>query len=258
MNKILPTIISGFLLLSAGLAFADSHEGDKPTYRPIEAWTCNYNDGKGPADLDEVVAEWNDWMDDEDQGDYFAALLTPQYYGEWPFDVGWIGVWRNGNAMGSGTDLWLSEGGELGAAFGAVVSCDSHTNFASQRMRAPEPGEDDESDMTFVVSFSDCSIKEGKSFDDFTAAQEAWNAYADEHGIMEGNWIWWPIMGESNNDYDFKYLTSNDDHTQAGANWQLYSEGHYAKSSELFEGILDCDIARMYDARVIREMADED
>ena len=244
-------------MLSAGLAVADSHEGDKPTFRPIETWTCDFKDGKSMADLDKVNKMWNDWMDEEDQSDYFAAILTPQYYGEWPFDVGWVGVWRNGNAMGTGTDLWLTEGSEIGAAYGEVVTCTSHTNFASQRLRAPKPN-DDESDNSFVVSFSNCSIEEGKTYEEFLAAQEAWNAYADEHDIMEGNWVWWPIMGESNNDYDFKYLTGVDDHTQAGANWQLYSEGHYSKSSELFDDILDCDISRMYDARTIREMADED
>ncbi len=257
MNKILTTIVSGSLLLSAGIAIADSHEGDKTKYWPVETWTCKYNEGKGPADLDEVIAEWNDWMDDEDQNDYFAALITPQYYGEWPFDVAWLGVWRDGNAMGTGTDLWLTEGGELGAAFGAVVMCDSHSNFASHEVRTPKRN-DDESDKTFVLSFNNCSIKEGKKFDDFMAAQEAWNAYADEHGIMDGNWVWWPIYGESDDSYDFKYLTGNDDHTEVGANWQLYSEGHYAKSSELFDDILDCDISRMYDGRVLREIAEED
>ena len=250
------TLVSSSLLLSAGLALADAQEGDKPTFRPVETWTCKYNEGKGRADLDEVVAEWNDWMDDEDQGDYFAALLTPYYFGEEMFDVGWVGVWRDGNAMGTGTDLWLSEGGEIGAAFGEVVTCGSHTNFASTRLREPQSDED-ESDMNFVVTFSNCSIKDGKSYEDFTTAHEAWNAYADEHGIMEGNWIWWPIMGESNEDYDFKYATGMDDHTQAGANWQKYSEGHYAKSSELFDDVLDCDIGRMYNATTIRDMSGE-
>lgn len=257
MKKTLTMIVSAFLFLSVGSAIADSHEADKPTYRPVETWTCDYNDGKGPADLDKAIAAWNNWMDDEEQGDYFAAVLTPNYFGERLFDVGWLGVWRNGNAMGSGTDLWLSEGGELAAGFFEVLTCTSHSNFAGANVRQPKQ-EDDESDDSFVLSFSNCSVKEDKTFDDFMAAQEEWNTYADEHGIAEGNWVWWPIMGESNNDYDFKYLTGTDDHTATGANWQLYSEGHYQKSSELFDDLLDCDIARLYDGRVVREMADDD
>ncbi len=258
MKKLQATVVSASLCLAAGAAIADSHESDKPTFRPVETWTCNYNDGKGPADLDEVTAAWNDWMDDENQEDYFAALVTPQYFGELPFDVAWLGVWRDGNAMGSGTDLWMTEGGELGAAFAEVVTCSSHTNFASQKVREYGGSDEDESDDNFVLTFSNCSVKEGKTFDDFLAAQKEWNAYADEHGIVEGNWIWWPVFGETDNDYDFKAVGAVDDHTQAGANWQLYSEGHYQKSMELFSDTVDCDIGRMYDARVVREMAEEE
>ena len=259
MKKTITMVVPAVMVFAASAAIADSHESDKPTFVPVETWTCNYNEGKGPDDLDEVTAAWNDWMDDEDQGDYFAALVTPQYFGEWPFDVAWLGAWRNGNAMGSGTDLWVTEGGELGAAFAEVVTCSSHTNFASQKVR--EHGgadDDDESDKTFVLSFSNCSIKDDKTVDDYMAAQKEWNAYADEHGIIEGNWMWWPIFGESDNDYDFKVVAAMDDHTESGANWQLYSEGHFQKSMDLFNPVVECDIGRMYDARVVREMAEEE
>ncbi len=250
------TIASASLFLSAGAAVADSHEADKPKYNPVEAFACNYRDGKGPADLDKVNEAWNKWMDDEKQGDYFAALLMPNYYGELPFDVAWLGVWRDGNAMGTGTDLWISEGGELGAAYSEVVDCFSHTNYASQRVQqAPDTGE--ESDGAFVVSFSNCSIKEGRTFDEYMEAQKEWNAYAEEHGFRESAWVWWPVYGESDDDYDFKIAVGMPDHTTAGANWQLYSEGHYDKSNELFSDLLHCDSARLYDAKVVREMADE-
>ena len=255
MKKILLIIASVFL--SVGSVWADSHEAEKPSFSPVETFTCNYNDGKGPADLDKVIKSWNDLMDKEGQGDYFAALLTPVYFGEPLFDVGWLGVWRNGNVMGSGTDWWLSNGGKVAAGFNDVLTCESHTNFASQNVREAKP-DDDESDKNFVLSFSNCSVKEGKNYGEFMAAQKEWNAYADEHGIAEANWVWWPVYGESNNDYDFKFLASMDDHTAAGANWQLYSEGHFQKSSELFDDIVDCDISRVYGGRTIREMADED
>jgi len=252
----LMTIASASLFLSAGFAIADSHEPDKPTFTPVEAYACNYRDGKGPADLEKVNAAWNNWMDDEEQGDYFAALLMPHYYGERQFDVAWLGVWRDGNAMGTGTDLWIDEGGEFGAAYNEVVDCFSHTNYASQRVQqAPDTGE--ESDGAFVVSFSNCSVKEGRTFDEYLAAQTDWNAYAEEHGIHESAWVWWPIYGESDDDYHFKIAVGMPDHTTAGANWQLYSEGHYQKWSELFDHLIDCDSARLYDGRVVREMAEE-
>jgi len=256
VKKTLATLISACLIAAAGTAAADSHESEGPSFRPIEAFACNYNDGKGPADLEEANAEWNEWMDDEGQDDYFAATMTPNYYGEWPFDVAWIGVWRDGNAMGTGTDLWISEGGELGAAYGEILTCAAHTNFASQKVQeAPDTGE--EGDGTFVVAFSNCSVKEDKTFDEYLAATEEWGTYAAENGIHESAWVWWPIYGESDNDYDFKIVTAMPDHTTAGANWQLYSEGHFRKSNELFRDVVDCDIGRVYDAKVVREMADE-
>lgn len=250
------TMVSVSLFFAAGAAVSDSHESEEPSFRPVEAFACNYNDGKGPADLEKVNAKWNAWMDDEGQDDYFAATMTPHYYGEWPFDVAWIGVWRDGNAMGTGTDMWITEGSELSAAYGEVVSCAAHTNFASQRVQtAPDTGE--EGDGAFVVAFSNCSMEEGKKFDEYLAAAKEWDTYAAENGIHESAWVWWPVWGESNNDYDFKSVVAMPDHTTAGANWQAYSEGHFRKSNELFRDLLDCDVSRLYDAKVVREMADE-
>lgn len=252
------TIVSAVLFLSAGSAVADSHEAEGPSFRPVEGWTCNYNDGKGPADLDEAIAAWNDWMDDEDQSDYFAFTMTPYYFGEKAFDVAWVGVWKDGNAMGTGTDFWLNEGGEIAAGFFEVLTCGSHSNFASQNVKQPTQNDDDQDDDSFVVTFSNCSIREGKTFEEYMAAQEEWNAYADEHGFTGGSWVWWPVFGESDNDYDFKIAGAVDDHAAMGANWQLYSEGHFQKSSDLFDGILDCDIGRVYNAKVVREMEDDE
>ena len=255
MKKVLLILTS--VLLSVGSVYADSHEMEKTSFTPVETFTCDYNDGKGPADLDKVIKSWNDMMDKAGQDDYFAALITPVYFGEHMFDVGWLGAWRNGNAMGSGTDWWLSNGGKVADGFADVLTCKSHTNFASQNIRKAPPN-DDESDMDFVLSFRNCSMKEGKEYSEFTAAHKEWSAYADEHGIAEANWVFWPVSGEANNDYDFKFLTGSDDHTAAGANWQLYSEGHFMKSNELMEDLIDCDISRVYSGRTIRVMADEE
>lgn len=258
MKKTLTTCASALLFLSTGLAVADSHEAEATKFNPVEGWTCNYNDGKGPADLDKVIADWNGWMDDQGHGDYFALTMTPHYFGEWPFDVAWIGVWKDGNAMGTGTDSWRNDGGDIAAGFNDVLTCTSHANFASQNVKQSTQDDDDPDDDSFVVTFSNCSIKEDKTFDDYMAAQEQWNAYADEHGFTGGTWVWWPVWGEPNDKYDFKIAGAVDDHAALGANWQLYSEGHFSKSMELFDGIVDCDSGRVYNATVVREMADDD
>jgi len=177
--------------------------------------------------------------------------------GNFRVDVGWIGVWPDGNAMGAGTDLWITEGGEVGAGFFEVLDCTSHSNFVSLKVKS-EPQNEDESDNSFVASFSNCSLEEGKTFDEFMAAHNAWNTYADENGFVNSAWVWWPIFGESNNDYDFKYVSGASDHTTFGANYQLFSDGHWQKRSELFKDLLDCDISRVYDGTTVRRMADDD
>ena len=59
MKKILIILATGGLICAAGtgVALADSHEGGalEPA-SPIEIYACNFNEGKGPADLDKAVA----------------------------------------------------------------------------------------------------------------------------------------------------------------------------------------------------------
>jgi hypothetical protein len=247
------------LAVSAGPVLAQDEESEALPVRPVEGWTCKYNEGKGRADLDEVNEEWNEWMDERGQDDYLAFIMTPQFFGELAFDVAWIGVARDGHAFGAGTDLWLSEGGEVGAKFGEVITCSSHSGFISMNIKRMPPS-DEEGDGQFVLNFSNCSFKkEGEGvFEEFMAAQGEWNAYADEHGFDYNAWLWWPLYGESDDSYDFKYVVGASDYTTVGSNWQLYADGHWRKSSDLFEGLLDCDVSRVYDATMVREWADED
>jgi hypothetical protein len=259
MKKVLTAATSAlmFLLVASG-AIAQDEEGAEEPVRPVESWTCNYRDGKGPDDLDAVIDEWNAWMDENGTGDYFAATMTPQYYGEWPFDIGWIGAWSDGHAMGSGTDAWVYDSGDLPDKFFEVIDCNSHSSWVSMRVRE-QADTGAESDGHFVLNFSNCSFEEdGGGYDAFMSAQKEWNAYADEHGFVSSAFVWWPIAGESDNDYDFKYVVATPDHTTSGANWQLFADGHWQKSEELFDGVLDCDISRVYDGTVRRTMAEDE
>ena len=244
------------VLAGPGVALGQDDAMDEPQYRPVETFTCSYVDGKGRADLDKVIAAWNKWMDGQGVGNYFAALATPYYYGEWAFDIGWLGVWKDGNAMGQGTDTWLAKGSEVNNKFSEVVTCDSHSGYVS--LMVEQPAQNDEPDGDFVLTFQNCSMKEGKEFDEYLAAQETWNAYADEHGIEGGTWVWFPLWGESDDDYDFKLIYGEDDFTEVGANWAKFAEGHYRKSEELFADLLDCDVGRVYLGEMVRDWADDE
>ncbi|MDJ0812643.1 MAG: hypothetical protein QNJ23_02875, partial [Woeseiaceae bacterium] len=219
------------LLVGSGSVIADGHEEySDDNIIPVEIFACSFEEGMGPDDLNAVTAKWNEWMDDEEVTTYFAAHLYPAFSTELPFDVGWIGGWSDGNAMGSGTDMWMGEGGELGAEFDAVLDCPSHVLFATMNMREPKDSDDDDDD-NFVLMFSNCSMNEGTSFEDVEAAQKKWNAHADEHGFIGGSWVMWPVWGESADaDYDFKFVGSTPNYTALGGNFQMMAEGHWRKN----------------------------
>lgn len=257
-NLVLTAASAGLLLMSAShSALAQDEEVEYPNMRIVESWTCKYRDGKGREDLDKANAAWNKWMDKTGQDDYSALIATPYFFGERPFDVGWIGVARTGQAFGEGTDRWISEGGKIGDMFEEAITCDSHTAWVSMNVDPTENGGDDEGDDDFVLSFSNCSIKEGHTFEDYMAATREWNEYAAEHGFRQAGWVWFPVAGESDDDYDFKFAGAEDDYRTMGANWQLYMDGHWQKSSELFDDIVKCDVSRIYNATMIRRWADE-
>ena len=259
MKKILTTVVTAlaFLVLGVNSVFAQDDAAEEPDWTPVETFTCDYLDGKGPGDLAEVIDEWNEWWDDRGMNSYFAATITPYYFGEKNFDLGWLGAWTDGTAMGSSLDTWVTDGSEMSAKFFEVLSCGSHSHFASINVRQPQDN-DDESDDSFILNFSNCSFEEDKSLGDYIAAQDEWNAYADDIGIIGGTWIMFPLAGETNDDYDFKLVNSEPDHTTAGANWDVYAQGHYRKSNELFGDILDCDIDRAYSATVQRDIKNDD
>lgn len=250
------TIVTVALLLAwSGPAAAQDEEQDSMTVIPVETWTCNYRDGKGPADLDKVIAGWNKWMDEEGVDTYAAATVTPWYYGEGAFDVGWIGYWTDGNSMGAGTDRYLASGGDEAAGFAEVVACDTHSQFASTMIKAP--GDNTLAD-DFVLYFSDCDIRDGADWDAVMDGLQAWGEYMTEQEYGNGLWAMFPAFGSGDMDFDFKYVAAYDSHTTAGAGWEKYGNGGgWEKRLELLGDKIDCDVNRVYNARVVRSMPGE-
>lgn len=262
MKKFLTMAVSAGLLLLIGTGGAVAHEGHGDTAQviPVEAFVCKFKDGKGWKDLDAANTAFNEWMDEIGANDYFAAIMTPRYHPDYDsMDFGWVGGWRDGNSMGTGMDAWLNEGQEIAARYKAISTCSSGSSFVSRTLRPPADRGDDDSDNSFVLSFSDCSLKtkgEEGAWDAYMAAEEEWNAYADEHGIEGSRYLWWPNHGAEDKDYDFKHITVWDDHTMRGGAWAKLAEGHWYKTEELFAGKLDCDNGRLYDARIVRNVGE--
>ena len=101
------TLPAAATLLASQVAVAQVTEDGMGKIVPVELFVCSFVEGKGPEDLNAVVAQWNEFMDDRKVNDYAAWLLTPYYYGtDQDFDVIWMGASKDGNAMGNGTHLF--------------------------------------------------------------------------------------------------------------------------------------------------------
>ena len=91
MKKTLVVQFAAILLLACSGSWAQE-ESAAPVVYPVETYTCKYNDGQGPADLDKAIAGWNEYMDEQDDHTYFAMTITPNYFGGETFQVGWLGA----------------------------------------------------------------------------------------------------------------------------------------------------------------------
>lgn len=247
-------LATGSLVLAAGCNNGVAQDEEDQGAAPVDVYTCNYNEGMGPADLDAVIAKWNDWADGRGMNDYSAWTLTPYYAGpDQEFDVIWMGVTETGQAMGAAQDDWLANGGALQAEFDSVAPCDAHSLFAAVQFKEP-PEREDPSNV--VISFRDCTIEDGKSFADNVApAIAAWSEFRSGHGSTAGMWAFFPASGGGGEEYDFKAVSSYGTYAERGTDFDNYDPD---KARGLFSGVSECDSARVYNATNRRMAASDD
>ena len=228
---------------------ADSH-GDGPGITMVHARTCSLNDRQDMDDLQRVINSWNAWADDQGVTDYFALTMTPNFHGPDTFDVGWIGTSQSGESLGAALDMWGAEGGDLAERFAEVVSCDSHSMFASVQAK---PGMNQVPPDNVVVTFSDCKRTKGTSNGQFWDSMSAWADYMTEKGYPQAVWVWYPVFGAGGAEFDFKIVEGYPDHAAVGKSFDLWIEGEDWRHFErLMEPRVKCDDARVYDGKVQR------
>ena len=182
-------------------------------------------------------------MDENDANQYFAMTMTPQMHGPETFDVGWLGVAPTGEIMGRGRDGFRANGGEAAAEFGAVLDCESHSQFASLKIKEPPEREDPGS---IVVAFSDCEIEDDYKIGDVIDGLRAWGAHQTESGYSNGTWVLFPAYGSGDEDFDFKMVNAYDNHAGMGRDFDLYGTGGgYMKRREIMGDMLDCGVSRV-------------
>ncbi len=249
-------LATGSLVFAAGCSNGEAQDEEVPDPAvPVELYACTYNDGQGSADLDAATAKWNAWADDRALSDYTAWTLTKFYSGpEQEFNFIWLGVAPDAKALGRAQDDWIANGGAIQAEFDKVADCNIHANFAAVNFK--EPPERDDPLSNIVLSFSDCIIADGKNFgDDVAPAIAAWSDFRTGHGSIAGHWVLFPAYGGGGEEFDFKWVVSHGNHEEQGADYDAYDPD---KASELFEGVLDCDSSRVYNATNRRRAESDD
>jgi hypothetical protein len=251
-----PGLVFLGLLAVAGTGAAFGQEAKKEAtgtaVRPMELYACKYKEAKGPADLQKASANFNAWLDSTNQHDYWAFLLTPYYRSkDQDFDVLWAGGWRTGVDMARGIQRYVGEGSAAAAEFDRVVRCDAVTNFAIMDLsKAPSPPD------SGPVTFSNCTVKEGRKFPDALAAVNAWIAYEKEHAVVSDNYLLFPAFGEeSSAKYSFKWVTTSSWEAFGKSYDQYGAGGGWQRAEELFGGLLDCDSSRVYVSQRLRRTA---
>jgi hypothetical protein len=250
MKKILSLVCAGGLTLAMGGAIAQDEEAKfqlPSKVVPVEIYACRYNDGQGPSDLDAAVAGFTAYMDKNETDTYAAWTLTKIYSGpDQDFDFIWLGAWTDGNAMGAGTDALYSTGMDMLANFTRVADCYAHTNSASINYKLPEGG----TPANAVLTFSNCTINEGQEYAEIAEATSAWADVLTEAGSQVAIYHWFPIRGGGGDSPDFTILQAYPNHTEMGADFERMTNGQlFRQSNELFAGLMDCDVSRVYNAR---------
>ncbi len=248
MKKKLP--LSACTVLTVLLGTSAAFGQGSPPWKivPVEIYACEFNERQDADDLNGWIARWNRWADSNSVDTYAAWTLTPFYYTtEQEFDFLWLGAATDGNAMGAGTDLWLSTGSELNEDLLEIVSCGAHIGLASAAYRVPA-GLDNS--QTGVITMSDCVLHDGVRFPALDSAARAWADVVDGAGSKVALYHWYPVYGGGDADFDFKWIEAYQNYSDLGADYERMGNGRlFEQYQSLFSHLMDCDDARVYNAQ---------
>ena len=245
MRKILLTIFASIVvtLSGIGLSFAQDDSG-VPDLTPIELQLCSYRAGQDQADYDKAVDKMSQWMDANDAEPYAAWRLQSLFTGtRTGFDFIYIGAWTSGTSMGKDMTQYFATAGDAIAAANKAADCGNSQMYTSLNVKES----DGDGRGEFVLTVSDCNVADGRTTRDAIGALREYGAYRDATGSPGGMWAWFPTYGDGDADFNFK-LASSYSSLEAFGNyfqWNRDTQG-YIKRSELFDGLLSCDVARAY------------
>lgn len=248
MKMLLAVITGVFALVTAQFTMAQ----DEAKGTPVEFYGCEWEDGKGMADLVKVGKKFSQWADKQGSK-YSAWILTPSFHTDAGFDVGWLGGWPDGAEMGKSLDGWRSEGQDLAADFEAVMDCSSRHEMATALpIHAPDgPG------GSGIVLFTACSKADTKSWNDVMAAHTKSGKMMRGKGAKaSSSWAFFPGIGSSGYEFDYWQVITFNNYTDFGVTSDIYiNGGGYEESMKNMAGVTQCGDSVMFDATVVRNVS---
>jgi len=232
------------LLMGASISFA---QDGPPSFRPVEMWVCNFNEGQDQGDLDKVYKGIVELTGD---AKYAAFQLDPYFVNaNQDFDVIYLGAWANGSTMGSDLANAMENGGGVSDAWNKVLNCPTSVMYASTWLNQPDNGA---GNGEALLTVADCHVAHGASNAQAAGALRRYNEYAVAHGSDLGTILWYPAFGHGDAGFDFKLATVFPGAKQFGDWFQWFTDNQvYNVRSDLLDGIVSCDSSRVYTARTI-------
>jgi hypothetical protein len=221
------------------------------TANVVEAFTCSYNDGKGPAELDAAIEFWNaqiDKIDNDALNGYNAGVLTP-LRATLEGDFIWIGGAGNLNVAAAALSATTNseEGQATTARFAEVADCDSNQFFSTPVYVGTPPGEDD---GEAIVELYGCTLNDGKSLADAEVAEKHLSEVvsATKSGINVFRWTTFL----ANTPYDLAYVAVHDNLEDFGSfNTRMQTSEDGQANDALFAAAMDCE-SGLFTGRQVR------
>jgi len=254
IKKIVSAAIGVAVVFSPSAVLADGHMEAGPSWGAVEINQCAFKPGKTMADLQAVNAKWNAWADKNLPAQYSAWVYTPIYFNtSIPANsVFWFGAVPSSQILGKGGDAWISSGGPILAQYMSVLDCSNNSLMTSTIVRPAAANAP--ASVAPIVTFTDCTLKENKTVDDYMSAQKSFNKFLDSKKIvsvvaahlrgpgtaLDATWnmklsTWYPNMTEYGRLRD---VSSN--------------EGGRQAYEEAFENVMTCNASRVYSAKLVR------
>lgn len=246
MKKVILAAVTT-LAMSLGAPHAVAQDAEVNA-APVDFRACTFRDGKGMQDLDKVSEKFRAYANENDFN-YAAWILVPEFHTSVPYDVGWLGAWRSSQDFGISMEKWKTSSNGLAEEFDQVMDCGTRHELAmwvpiTAAESTPEDG---------VLMISRCTLNEGKTEADAYRAHIKFGQHMRGLGSLASSWLFYPTIGTGDIDYDYYHAMAFYRYSDMGAAMDLYSnQGGYEAAQKLMHPVSQCQAPIVFDSISVR------